>query len=344
MKKKSLLILSSLILAGGQLYASITTGVKLNNKTKYKISAAIEWGTATKIVDIAPNLSQFLPSKKGGFRHIFWNVYDNKGKEIGSYRTLNPKTADENKLNEKDKERYAKNKLNFKNDIKERYEYPHEITIKGNGEIYDIREVSGLIPKSNETNVKAFNIIQEGQKTPAVKVEAKKEGKKPEELSAEKKKEDAKLLAQEKLEKEKIKNEKLEKARKIEEQKKEKDRIAAEQKKLEERKKQEEERKKREEAVSEYSKLSDLERSSLSDTEKLEKSIYSILGITEKATDAEIKKAYRTLSMKYHPDTTTEKKEVAENMILKINTANEIFKKKKLKDFYDKYILPYAKK
>ncbi|MEE9574345.1 MAG: DnaJ domain-containing protein, partial [Candidatus Neomarinimicrobiota bacterium] len=29
---------------------------------------------------------------------------------------------------------------------------------------------------------------------------------------------------------------------------------------------------------------------------------YSILGISEKASHEEIKKAYRSLSMKYHPD------------------------------------------
>ena len=327
MKKKSLLILSSLILAGGQLYAAISTGVKLNNKTKYKISAAIEWGTATKIVDIAPNLSQFLPSKKGGFRHIFWNVYDNKGKEIGSYRTLNPKTADENKLDKKDKERYEKNKLNFKNDIKERYEYPHEITIKGNGETYDIREESGLTTKSNETNVKAFNFIQEGQKTPAVKVEVKPEVK----TTATEKKQDAapkketelntKLLAQEKLEKEKIEKEQSEKTRKIENQKNEKIKREAEQNKRSEQEKQ-----KRENA--EKKKL-DEQKKSKAEKDKIEKD--------KKAKEQEKQKAIfkykpeeKLLNMLFAEHKSAEEiiKEIEDN---KINLKNFIFKYDSLK-------------
>lgn len=54
---------------------------------------------------------------------------------------------------------------------------------------------------------------------------------------------------------------------------------------------------------------------------------YFILGITESATQAEIKAAFRTLIMQWHPDRNPEIKELAEEMSKKIIAAYTILKK-----------------
>ncbi len=64
------------------------------------------------------------------------------------------------------------------------------------------------------------------------------------------------------------------------------------------------------------------------------KSLYETLEITESATEAEIKKAYRKLARKYHPD--VNKEPTAEDKFKEINAAYEILSDKQKKAQYDR--------
>ena len=63
---------------------------------------------------------------------------------------------------------------------------------------------------------------------------------------------------------------------------------------------------------------------------------YEVLGVSKTATDAEIKKAYRKLAMKYHPDYNPGDKE-AEEKFKEINEANEVLSDEKKRQLYDQY-------
>ncbi len=63
------------------------------------------------------------------------------------------------------------------------------------------------------------------------------------------------------------------------------------------------------------------------------KSLYDTLEVSESATEAEIKKAYRKLARQYHPDVNKEKG--AEDKFKEINSAYEILSDKKKKAQYD---------
>ncbi|KIC00056.1 MULTISPECIES: DnaJ C-terminal domain-containing protein [unclassified Flavobacterium] len=63
---------------------------------------------------------------------------------------------------------------------------------------------------------------------------------------------------------------------------------------------------------------------------------YKTLGITKSATEAEIKKAYRKLARKYHPDLNPNDKE-AEQKFKEINEANEVLSNPENRKKYDKY-------
>ncbi|MCK7591867.1 DnaJ domain-containing protein [Subsaxibacter sp. CAU 1640] len=63
---------------------------------------------------------------------------------------------------------------------------------------------------------------------------------------------------------------------------------------------------------------------------------YKILGVSKNATEAEIKKAYRKLARKYHPDLNPNDKE-AEKKFKEVNEANEVLSNAENRKKYDKY-------
>jgi curved DNA-binding protein len=67
----------------------------------------------------------------------------------------------------------------------------------------------------------------------------------------------------------------------------------------------------------------------------MSKSLYDTLGVSQGATEAEIKKAYRKLARQYHPD--INKEADAEEKFKEVNAAYEILSDKKKRAQYDQY-------
>lgn len=63
---------------------------------------------------------------------------------------------------------------------------------------------------------------------------------------------------------------------------------------------------------------------------------YKVLDVSKSATTAEIKKAYRKLARKYHPDVNPNDK-TAEQKFKEINEANEVLGDPEKRKKYDKY-------
>ena len=63
---------------------------------------------------------------------------------------------------------------------------------------------------------------------------------------------------------------------------------------------------------------------------------YNILGVTKNASQEEIKKAYRKLARKYHPDLNPNDKE-AKKKFQQINEANEVLSDPEKRKKYDQY-------
>jgi molecular chaperone DnaJ len=64
---------------------------------------------------------------------------------------------------------------------------------------------------------------------------------------------------------------------------------------------------------------------------------YEILGLNKDATTEEIKKAYRKLALKYHPDRNSSNKEEAEKKFKEINEANQILSDPEKRSKYDQF-------
>lgn len=65
------------------------------------------------------------------------------------------------------------------------------------------------------------------------------------------------------------------------------------------------------------------------------KDYYKTLGIQKGATDEDIKKAYRKLALKFHPD--KNKSPGAEDRFKEIAEAYEVLSDKKKREVYDRY-------
>lgn len=64
---------------------------------------------------------------------------------------------------------------------------------------------------------------------------------------------------------------------------------------------------------------------------------YSILQISRSANESDIRKAYRKLALRWHPDKNPDKKEEAEKRFKEISEAYEILSDSKKRSIYDKY-------
>ena len=64
---------------------------------------------------------------------------------------------------------------------------------------------------------------------------------------------------------------------------------------------------------------------------------YEVLGISKSASDDEIKKAYRRLAMKYHPDRNSDDKESAEQKFKETKEAYEVLKDSEKRSTYDRF-------
>lgn len=64
---------------------------------------------------------------------------------------------------------------------------------------------------------------------------------------------------------------------------------------------------------------------------------YKLLGVDKNASDAEIKKSYRRLAMKYHPDRNKDNSEQAEKKFKEIKEAYEVLSDPKKRSAYDQF-------
>ncbi|WAQ93467.1 DNJB6-like protein [Mya arenaria] len=70
---------------------------------------------------------------------------------------------------------------------------------------------------------------------------------------------------------------------------------------------------------------------------KMEVDYYEILSVQRNVTEADIKKAYRKMALKWHPDKNPDNKEEAEKRFKEISEAYEVLSDKNKREIYDKY-------
>ena len=66
------------------------------------------------------------------------------------------------------------------------------------------------------------------------------------------------------------------------------------------------------------------------------KDFYDVLGVAKDASDRDIKKAFRRMAMKYHPDRNPDDN-AAEDAFKEVNEAYEVLSDKQKKAAYDQY-------
>lgn len=67
------------------------------------------------------------------------------------------------------------------------------------------------------------------------------------------------------------------------------------------------------------------------------KDYYKILGVAKTASDKELKKAYHSAALKWHPDKNPDNREKAEQMFKDVSEAYDVLSDEKKKKIYDKY-------
>ena len=70
------------------------------------------------------------------------------------------------------------------------------------------------------------------------------------------------------------------------------------------------------------------------------KNYYEELEVSRNASDEVISRAYKVLAKKYHPDTTTENKQIAEERFKRISEAYEVLSNEQKRAEYDKTLQP----